>query len=53
MKRRHIVLIKRTAWLLVKTFIVMGAVTASLIYMADEPASQTTVAQHLATIAFW
>jgi hypothetical protein len=47
------VLIKQTAWLMVKTVIVMGAVTASLIYLADEPASQTTVAQHLANIAFW
>jgi hypothetical protein len=52
-RRRFIVLIKKTMWLLVKTIIVMAAVTASLMVAATEPDSPMTVSQHLAGIIFW
>ncbi len=46
-------LIKQTAWLLVKSIIIMGLVSASLIYLADKPDGQITVTQHFANIVFW
>jgi hypothetical protein len=47
------VLIKQTAWLLVKTVVIGGLISASLVYLADEPAELMTITPRLANIIFW